>query len=193
MSRPPAARDKVLAAFATIVAEQGEQAATIEAVAAHAGVSKGGLLYHFGSREALVEGLVERLLADGEEDIRAMRAAPEGPVAYYLSTSADSPRELNELYVAASRITQTGAETARRALAHVESAWLAVLEETVSDPRLAHLLAVVGDGLYLHAIRGDQAKAVDLWHTIAPVIASLVEADRDDSGRGATPPSLSRS
>lgn len=182
MSRPPAARDKVLTAFATIVAEQGEQAATMDAVAARAGVSKGGLLYHFGSREALVEGLAERLLADGEADVRAMRAAPEGVVAYYLSTSADSPRELNELYVAASRITQAGADVARRALEHVESQWLEVLEESVGDPRLAQLLAVVGDGLYLHAIRGNQVKAVELWHRIEPLVASLVAADGDAPG-----------
>lgn len=176
MSRPPVAREKVLSAFAAIVANEGEQAATMEAVAARAGVSKGGLLYHFGSREALVEGLVERLLADGEADVADMRAAPEGAVAYYLSTSADSPRELNELYVAASRITQTGAEIARQALAHLEAQWLRALEEAVGDDRLAQLLAVVGDGLYLHAIRGDQRRAVELWHTIAPVVTSLLDA-----------------
>lgn len=182
MSRPPVAREKVLAAFAAIVADEGEQAATMEAVAARAGVSKGGLLYHFGSREALVEGLVERLLADGEADVADMRAAPEGAVAYYLSTSADSPRELNELYIAASRITQTGADSARQALAHIEAQWLRALEEAVGDDRLAQLLAVVGDGLYLHAIRGDQRRAVELWRTIAPVVTSLLDARRSGGG-----------
>lgn len=176
MPRPPAAREKVLSAFAAIVAEQGEQSATMDAVAARAGVSKGGLLYHFGSREALVDGLVERLRADGEADVEAMRSAPEGAVAYYLSSSADSPRELNELYVAASRISQTGAEAARGALAHIESQWLAVLEESVDDPRLARLLAVVGDGLYLHAIRGDHVKALEMWHTIEPVVTQVLAA-----------------
>src|SRR5690606_13182471 len=43
----PAARAKVLDAFVSILLEHGERAATLDAVAAAAGVSKGGLLYHF--------------------------------------------------------------------------------------------------------------------------------------------------
>ncbi|MGO1278571.1 MAG: TetR/AcrR family transcriptional regulator, partial [Cellulosimicrobium funkei] len=53
MPPPPAARAKVLRAFASLLVEQGERAATLEAVAERAGVSKGGLLYHFGSKDAL--------------------------------------------------------------------------------------------------------------------------------------------
>lgn len=174
MSRPPAAREKVLAAFAAIVASQGEQAATMDAVAAHAGVSKGGLLYHFGSREALVDGLVERFLEVGRADVEAMRTAPEGVVAHYLDTSAEAPRELQELYVATSRITQTGADAAREALALVESLWYEELLRAVGDPALARLIAVAGDGLYLHAIRGDRETAIAHRRAIEPLVAHLL-------------------
>ncbi len=179
MSRPPAAREKVLAAFAAIVAEQGEQAATMDAVAARAGVSKGGLLYHFGSREALVDGLVERFLEVGQQDVDAMRTAPEGAVAHYLATSAEAPRDLQELYVATSRITQTGADAARRALAHVESRWLAELVSAIGDTQLATLVAVVGDGLYLHAIRGDREQALAQHSAVEPVIRRLLAEAAD--------------
>ena len=37
---------------------------TLQAVADEAGVSKGGLLYHFSSKSELVRGLVERLVDD---------------------------------------------------------------------------------------------------------------------------------
>ena len=176
MARPPAARDKVLTAFATIVVEQGESAATMEAVAAAAGVSKGGLLYHFGSREALVDGLVERLLEDGEADAATMRADPTHAVEHYLASSAQSPRELNALYVAASRITQTGSESTRQALAHIERLWLRCLIDAVGDEGLARLIALVGDGLYLHAIRGEDA--ADRWRAVQPVITALLQTDR---------------
>ena len=33
---------------------------TLEAVAKEAGVSKGGLLYHFSNKEALIEGMIVR-------------------------------------------------------------------------------------------------------------------------------------
>ena len=51
----------MLDSFEHLVVETGERSATFDAVAAAADVSKGGLLYHFPSREALVDGLVSRL------------------------------------------------------------------------------------------------------------------------------------
>lgn len=50
MPRPPLAREKVLDAFEAILIDDGERAATLEATAKAAGVSKGGLLYHFRSK-----------------------------------------------------------------------------------------------------------------------------------------------
>ena len=61
MPPPPAAREKVLDAFQRLLIERGARETTLDAVAQAAGVSKGGLLYHFGSREALIEGLLARL------------------------------------------------------------------------------------------------------------------------------------
>ncbi|MGN6428010.1 MAG: TetR/AcrR family transcriptional regulator, partial [Leifsonia sp.] len=49
------ARDRILDAFEELLAEHSERAATLDAVAAKAGVSKGGLLYHFASKDALVD------------------------------------------------------------------------------------------------------------------------------------------
>ncbi|MCF6138445.1 TetR/AcrR family transcriptional regulator [Pseudalkalibacillus berkeleyi] len=51
-------RHKIVEAAALIVHNRGIDALTLDAVAEEAKVSKGGLLYHFRSKEALVEGLV---------------------------------------------------------------------------------------------------------------------------------------
>lgn len=51
-------RQKLLEAAALIVHNRGIDALTLDAVAEEAQVSKGGLLYHFKSKEALIEGLV---------------------------------------------------------------------------------------------------------------------------------------
>ena len=61
MSRPPHAREKVLDAFESLLIAEGERAATMDAIARAAGVSKGGLLYHFASKEALEAALLIRL------------------------------------------------------------------------------------------------------------------------------------
>ncbi|MCA0971464.1 TetR/AcrR family transcriptional regulator [Halobacillus litoralis] len=54
-------RQLILEAAAKIVKEQGSDALTLDAVAKRAEVSKGGLLYHFSSKEALVKGLVQHM------------------------------------------------------------------------------------------------------------------------------------
>jgi len=46
------ARDRVLDAYETLLIESGPAATTLDAVAAAARVSKGGLLYHFASKDA---------------------------------------------------------------------------------------------------------------------------------------------
>lgn len=55
-------RSKILEAAAFIIQSHGILSFTLEAVAKQAGVSKGGLLYHFPSKEALVAGMVEHLM-----------------------------------------------------------------------------------------------------------------------------------
>ncbi|WP_451916746.1 TetR/AcrR family transcriptional regulator [Actinomadura keratinilytica] len=50
-----------------VLFEQGTQALTLSAVADRAGVSKGGLLYHFPTKEALVTALVRRVIAEFDE------------------------------------------------------------------------------------------------------------------------------
>ena len=55
---PPArTKDRLLDAASTVVHRDGAQALTLDAVAAEAEVSKGGLLYHFASKRDLIDGL----------------------------------------------------------------------------------------------------------------------------------------
>lgn len=60
----PNARERLLDAAEELVARDGVGMLTLERVAAEALVSKGGLLYHFPSKEALIEGMVERQLRE---------------------------------------------------------------------------------------------------------------------------------
>jgi len=67
MLRSPAACVAALNAADALLAEEGIAAFTLEVVAARAGISKGGLLYHFPTKEALLAGLMRRFLS-GEPD-----------------------------------------------------------------------------------------------------------------------------
>lgn len=176
------ARDRILDAFAELLGEQSERAATLDAVAARAGVSKGGLLYHFASKDALVVGLAERLTAAVADDVDRMRAAPEGPVDYFIRTSiaSSSPesQEFERTIVAVARLAQGADERARDALSGMQRAWLDVLEEAVGDPMVARTIMLLGDGIYYNTallpsgsgVLGDQAeleRLLELVHRLS--------------------------
>jgi AcrR family transcriptional regulator len=62
----PSRRAQLLDAAIAVIRRDGAQALTLDAVAAQAGVSKGGVLYHFASKRALIDGLVDCWLDDFE-------------------------------------------------------------------------------------------------------------------------------
>lgn len=66
--RPPA-QERILAAATEIAKELGTAHVSLDAVAARAGVSKGGLLYHFSSKAKLMEAIVEDHVAALDETI----------------------------------------------------------------------------------------------------------------------------
>lgn len=59
-STPRTARESILDAAEAIVSDKGAAFMTMDAVSAKAGVSKGGLMYHFPTQEALLQALLQR-------------------------------------------------------------------------------------------------------------------------------------
>jgi AcrR family transcriptional regulator len=60
----PNSRQAILDAAAGLVGEIGAAHLTLEAVAARAGVSKGGLLYNFPNKTALLAGMIESSITE---------------------------------------------------------------------------------------------------------------------------------
>ncbi|HEY5646378.1 MAG TPA: TetR/AcrR family transcriptional regulator [Pseudomonadales bacterium] len=71
----PSKRARILESAARIVETDGAAHLTIDAVAAAASVSKGGVLYHFPTKQALLEGMLERLIEDIGSRTEAWRAS----------------------------------------------------------------------------------------------------------------------
>jgi AcrR family transcriptional regulator len=74
---PRPARDRLLDAAERVVVEAGATHLTLDAVAKSAGVSKGGLLYHFPSKEALLEGMLARHFQDLDSEVTKRLASRE--------------------------------------------------------------------------------------------------------------------
>lgn len=150
MARPPAARTKVLESYISLLCEEGERAATLDATAARAGVSKGGLLYHYASKEALAEAVIASTEILVQADLKLMQEAPEGASVYYVRTSAEVDTEFDRHFVALQRLAQAGVAPAAAKLEDVHSRWLQLIQDEVGNEIVAHLVILIGEGLYSH-------------------------------------------
>ena len=164
MARKPVAREAVLDAFESLLIEVGERAATLDAVARRAGVSKGGLLYHFPNKEAMISALLERMDRLVAEDVQIMANAPEGAAVHFIKASLWADTPLDRVFVAATRLAEVAHEETLHRFAAVQGAWLGLLAGDVG-PAMAKAVLYMGDGLNFN-----------------PMLAS---------GHGATPPEMS--
>lgn len=78
MSPRRSRREAILAAAGDLVREIGAGHVTLDAVSKRANVSKGGLLYHFPTKESLLQAMVSRLL-DTLRDAREKEYSRQAP------------------------------------------------------------------------------------------------------------------
>jgi AcrR family transcriptional regulator len=140
----------VLDAFQKLLVEDGERAATLDATARRAGVSKGGLLYHFASKEALIAGIIERMHALSIEDIEQIKASPDGPIVAFMRTSIMNGTPLDNAIVAVSRLAQNGHPSASEALRELRTLWEDAIRPDAKDETALQLIMLVSDGLYFN-------------------------------------------
>lgn len=73
-------KDQILDAAVAVVSKNGIANLTLDAVAAEAGLSKGGLLHHYPSKDRLVQAMVSRCADNWRTTLDAAYAkAPPGP------------------------------------------------------------------------------------------------------------------
>jgi AcrR family transcriptional regulator len=70
-------RERILDAAAELVSKIGSGRLTLDAVAEGAGLSKGGLLYNFPTKDALLQAMVQRLVDEVAAEREALRARAE--------------------------------------------------------------------------------------------------------------------
>lgn len=95
MPRKPraSARERILEAAERVVIEIGAGNLTLDAVALAAGVSKGGLLYHFANKEALLKGMIDRHMDQEANRVDALHAKLGGAPATYLRAFIEAMME----------------------------------------------------------------------------------------------------
>lgn len=85
-------RDLLLSAALGILME-GETVLTLDAVSKRSGVSKGGLIHHFPTKEALIEGVVEELIRQFASNASQTHGVAEGGALEHVRAYVDGSLE----------------------------------------------------------------------------------------------------
>ena len=165
---------RIIDAAEEVVLREGVAHLTLDAAAAEAGLSKGGVLYHFPTRDALVAGMVDKIIGEFDRDIEARQADRGAPGSFTrayiratMSPISSTPERQDRL--GAALIAAAAAEP--ELLAPLQAAagrWQRSLESDGLDPTVATVLRLACDGLWLCDLFG-----------LAPPSAALRASLRD--------------
>lgn len=176
--QPDAVRREVLNRGAMLCATKAVASVSLQEVADAAGVTKGGLLHHFPSKESLVTAIVDELLERFESDIEEL--ASRDPERYGRFTRA--------------YINVTFAMMAETELAHWKALIMILLtepvlterwnqwlerkleehEETDSSPEL-QLARYAVDGIWFAGLLGSEPDARETAHARASLMQMTVK------------------
>lgn len=173
-------RRALLAAAVQVVQEDGIHGLTLEAVARVAGVSKGGLLYHFPSKETLITELVADRLARFDAAIVEAAATEGGPtrgrwLRAYVRLTFAPPQPGSDLTVALFAAAATNPALLTPVWATFDR-WQACAVADGLDPTAATLVRLAADGLWFADLFGAASVTAPLRATVRDALIGLIEA-----------------
>ncbi len=74
-------REEILDSIVALIEDRGVTGITFDAVAERSGVTRGGLIYHFPSRAALVQAIHQHMVQRWEDDLGKALGKPEAEAA----------------------------------------------------------------------------------------------------------------
>lgn len=150
-------RRRILNAAAKVVISQGAARMTLENVADEAEVSKGGLLYHFPSKDALIEGMIEQMVQGLNERIRKEYDQDEFGTnrgrwlrAITKANFQSEDLELSAGLTAAVLLNPMLLEANRQDYAYRQT----LIEQDGVDIVWANIIRLVGDGIWFSELLG---------------------------------------
>ena len=175
-------KKRIIDAAEEVVLRDGVARLTLDAAAAEAGLSKGGVLYHFPTRDSLVAGMVDKIIAEFDEDIEREVEDGGGPGAftraYIRATMApSSTRPDREDRLGAALIAAAAAQPELLVpLQRAADRWQARLEDDGLDPTLATVLRLACDGLWLCDLFGLAAPSPDMRGAVGDALGRLARS-----------------
>jgi AcrR family transcriptional regulator len=177
MPRKGDTRRRLLDAAAAVVRRDGAQALTLDAVAAEAGVSKGGLLYHFASKRELLDAMLAGWLEEFAAEIETAQEGRSFAHGYVRASDMSG-------WAASERATEFGLLAAMvdqpATLGRVReryAAWQEQLAAEAADPVPATVARLAADGLWLQDLLGLAPPAGELREQVMARMLALADGD----------------
>jgi AcrR family transcriptional regulator len=178
----PDARDRLIDAAITVILRDGVLSLTLDATAAEAGVSKGGLLYHFPSKERLVAAVLDRWLGEFETAVEADVAAGESWANAYLHQAVAGANEDSKSMEAAPFLLMIAEPATRKIVQDWHLGFRARLADEIGELAAATVIAVA-DGLWFAQVFGLPHPEGSLREELLEQMRAIIDtaADRDTS------------
>ncbi len=181
-------RRAVLVAAAEIVVREGASKLTLDAVAERCGLSKGGILHHFATKDSLIAAMIADVVTRFEADLQRNMQGETGPGSFaraFLRACVDRDGIVTRTLRVSAGIVAAVAINAQL-LAPLRSRyaeWVARLEDDGIDPAIAEIVRSAADGLWLGNVldlgtvsaamrRQVFAKLIELTHLAPPPLAA---------------------
>lgn len=178
MGDPISVKEDILNAACDIIFGEGVNRFTLEEVAKKAGISKGGLLYHFSTKEALIKEMLKKFIDDIESQISITEEDNNDTLVEKFILAHINDNKLNSL-----KIHENGAGLLA-AVAKNKELILPVREkiekwqifiDNCSNPVLANILMLAVDGLRFSKILGLNAIDTEMHKKILEELTEMVK------------------
>lgn len=172
-------RQDLLVAAAAIVNHEGASKLTLDAVAQKAGVSKGGLLYHFPTKEELVKAMVREM---GDSFIQSINHSVQSnhgmkwSEAYAKATfeANDNENEMSSALLAAIFTNPQLLQSFQEGYEQIQEN----IMNSESDPVAATILRLAADGLWFAETFGLAPIESDLKKQVYDRLVALIRESK---------------
>lgn len=169
-------RKIILDSAEAVVRKKGVAHLTLDAVVKESGISKGGILYHFSGKQALVQGMLERFFQSFQAEMNALIQSEEpGPGRWlraYIRSTLNSEKNSQDLTSALIAALGTERELLTP-LADEFSAWQAQGLNDGVEPEIAMMIMLAADGYWLSSIFNSQPISNELKEKVFSKLLSL--------------------
>lgn len=168
-------KDKLLQAAAQIVQEQGVTQLTLEAVAKQASVSKGGLLYHYPSKTALLEAMVSRLIETFEAAmLNQLESNSTSWLEAYIKLSFNpESSQVSESMGILAAVANDPSLLAPLRKRYQD--WQVASESSGLDPALATIMRLAADGLWFTELFDVSPLSAEMRSQVLATLLQLIK------------------